>query len=249
MGASRNFATNQSLSIDTGIITAAPLTMACWFNPDDITTRGYMMQLVDKDVANMWFALFAGGDIGGDPIVAQALDAGGDRRASTSSGYSAGAWQHACGVYTSATSRDAYLNAGSVGSNTTSTTPAGIDRFAIGRALDSTPSNPFFGKIAHAAIWNVALSVAEIMELARGVLPPRIRPSSLKGYWPIWGIDSPELDKSGQGNSLTVNSATEDVSGPPVKIGSGFSRGFDIPVAAGGDAVPQVWSQYRIRRG
>ena len=57
--------------------------------------------------------------------------------------------------------------------------------------------------ISEIAIWkNIALSLAEIQALAKGVSPIRIRKPDF--YSPIWGVASPEPDLSGNGNNGTV---------------------------------------------
>ena len=44
--------------------------------------------------------------------------------------------------------------------------------------------------VTEAAIWNVALSDAEVARLAQpGVLPTDIHPASLVWYPPVWGAE------------------------------------------------------------
>lgn len=63
---------------------------------------------------------------------------------------------------------------------------------AIGDDAGAGATAPFHGLICHAAIWNVALTASEIAGLGGGALPTHVRPGSLQGYWPLWGVDSPE---------------------------------------------------------
>lgn len=58
-------------------------------------------------------------------------------------------------------------------------------------------------KIAEIAIHNVTLSITEIHDAMRQGRTYR----GLKGYWPLWGISSPEVDLSGQASHGTVNGA------------------------------------------
>ena len=109
-------------------------------------------------------------------------------------------WSHVAGVIASTTSRAAYLNGGSKGTNTTSVAPAGMNRVRVG--LSSTDGAPFDGRIAEFAIWNVDLTDAEVAALATGINPMGVRRGSLVGYWPLWGVDSPEPDYTGSGRSL-----------------------------------------------
>lgn len=88
----------------------------------------------------------------------------------------------------------------------------------------SSSSFPFNGLIAHAALWDVALTDDEVRALSRGVNPTLIRWANNKGYWPLWGDStSGEADIGGYSRSIynvgnmseagTVNVGTE---GPPV---------------------------------
>jgi hypothetical protein len=57
---------------------------------------------------------------------------------------------------------------------------------------------------AETAIWDVALTDAELVALSKGLNPMMLRPGNLRGYWPLWGSDSPERDYSGRGNTGTL---------------------------------------------
>lgn len=48
------------------------------------------------------------------------------------------------------------------------------------------------------AIWNVILTAAEREQFHKGVNPKLIRPQNHFGWWPMWGIASPEPDLSNQ---------------------------------------------------
>lgn len=62
------------------------------------------------------------------------------------------------------------------------------------RDTASSTKGYFDGDIAEAAIWNVALSDAEIAMLAKGLSPLRVRPASLVSYVPMNGAASPVID-------------------------------------------------------
>ncbi len=84
-----------------------------------------------------------------------------------------------------------------------------------GRAIwDGAPTNAFDGFIGHGALWNVALSDAEIASLANpGVSPLRMRRDSLVAYWPLNG-QSPEIDIVGR-KDLTLFGAPTVAEEPP----------------------------------
>lgn len=76
-------------------------------------------------------------------------------------------------------------------------------------------NEPFGGNIADVALWNVALTVNELLSLAKGTRPWKIRKSSLKGVWPLFGLQSPEPDYSGNINSGALT-GTGAANGPPI---------------------------------
>ena len=141
----------QYLEIDSAVVSDEAFTMACLFNTDDDTANQALMCIGDKDVANHQHALMANGDIGGDVVSAQTRAGGAFTRASTSSGFTAGTWHHACGLFIADASRKAYIDGANEGTNVTDLTVANIDRTSIGRLGDSgSPSGYMYGKIAQA---------------------------------------------------------------------------------------------------
>jgi len=132
------------------------------------------------------FLMMAAGATAGDPVRAGASAGASYAFASSSTGYSANTWTHACGVFTTTTSRTAYINGGSAASNTTSRSPTGVDTVIVGNnrtggAWGSTATVI----IAEVGIWNVALNADEIAALAKGFRPDQIRPQSLRFYTPL----------------------------------------------------------------
>lgn len=173
------------LERDSAPVAVAPFTISCWFNSDDIAARQALVWIGDKDVDNSAWVLQARGDVGGDPVVFGARQAGGFNVATSSTGFSANTWHHACGVETANNDRAVFIDGGSKGTDVTATTPAGADRVSIAREGDNTPSNYMSGAIAEVAIWNVALSDAEVALLAKGFSPLFIQPHNLVAYWPL----------------------------------------------------------------
>ena len=161
--------------------------------------------------------------------------------ARTTTGFTAGTWYSACAVFASATSRSAYINGGSKATDTTSRTETTLNETLIGAFVNNGPtySQFFGGGLADAAIWNVALSDAEVALLE--VMPPfAMRPDALVGYWPLFGdAASPEPDFSGRANTLTITGTTR-LDHPP-KI----SAAWHAPVrrtqrTAAGGAAPRL---------
>lgn len=165
-----------------------PFTMACWFNGDSTTATGVLLGACNfsgSDDDRM--QLNAAGATGGDPIQMGAVTNGGAGvNAQTSTGYTAGTWFHACGVAASATSRTAYINGGSSGSNTTNRAMTGLDRLVIGsRRAAGTLGAYFDGRIAAVAVWNTGLSAADVASIAKGPSALLVRPDSLIFYAPL----------------------------------------------------------------
>jgi hypothetical protein len=71
------------------------------------------------------------------------------------------------------------------------------------------------GRIGDIALWTAALTAAEHKALSQGARPYQIRSGSLKGWWPIDGMQSPEPDLSGFKNNGTLNGTPTLVTGPP----------------------------------
>lgn len=206
MARSNNATAGNYLSNTAAAVTAAPLTMAAWFNPVSVTEDHILISCSRSSSSDNWFFLAANGVTAGDPIAASTITGGTEALATTSTSFVANTWQHACGVWSAANSRAAYLNGGGVGTNSTSLTPTGIDRTYVGRltGFDGSLYGSMNAAIAEAAIWNVALTAAEVLQLAKGLCPLLVRPASLVCYWPIYGRASPEPDLA-DGLPLTIS--------------------------------------------
>jgi hypothetical protein len=181
-------------------LSGVPFSVACWFNPGNITVNFCLASLTDGTNTNQ-FLLSARGDVALDPVQAQASDAGGVNSANSSTSFSAAVWQHACGVWASATSRSAYLNGGGKGSNVTSRTPTGLNLTRLG--MTGTGGGALVGSLAECAIWDIALSDDEVAILAEGYSPLLVRPQSLVACWPL--IKNANVIDLIGGRTLTVN--------------------------------------------
>jgi hypothetical protein len=116
------------------------------------------------------------------------------------------AWAHVAAVGISAISRNCYVNGAGVGTNTTANTPVagsinstviGGLQIGVGTFLD------FNGVIAFPAIWDIALSVPDLLSLTAGLSPRQMHPESLRSYCRLDG-NGPEQDLvSGTGYAVT----------------------------------------------
>jgi len=221
---------DECLYVDAAPATDTPLTMACWFNIDVGYDNHGLIYLGDKDRNKNYWALIAAGYESGDPVAARARGEGNPYTALTSTGYTKDTWHHGAAVFTSDTSRTAYIDGGSSGSETTDVAPTDADRVSIGAVMYSPSENWCNGFIAEAAIWDVALTAAEIASLAAGASPLLVRPQSLVGYWPlIRGLE----DRVG-GNTLSLNNTPSVLDHIPIYYPAPV-MGFTQPASASED--------------
>ncbi|MHC4757475.1 MAG: LamG domain-containing protein, partial [Planctomycetota bacterium] len=192
-GGSRVFddASSQYLRVDSVVFDESDaVTFGCWFKTDDLTADQALIGIGDKDnpFERLWIQVE--GATAGDPIGVSMDGAGG---ADTTTGISSNTWHHACATSDGAASPalQILLDGGSKGTTSgTAHTVSGIDGLDIGRLRDSTsPFNYMSGKIAHAFVYNVVLTDAEVARLAAGALPTEIRPEALVAYWPLTDND------------------------------------------------------------
>lgn len=189
-------------------VTAAPLTIAAWCLCDN-GDSGSVVALTDGTLNNEFYVDVFGGD-----LYVAAKQAGLKNEAAGPSSFSALAWRHFAGVFASTSSVYAFINGVKGTQATTARTPASLSEVTVGTAAAGGNNLSSGTAAAEVGIWNVALSDAEIMALAKGARPSTIRPESLVFYAPIMG-DSPEPDLTIGGRDLTVTGTTV-VAHPPV---------------------------------
>ena len=179
-------AQNEYLGVPQAAVTEPPFTMGCWFNSDDDGLTQVIMDLDSSGTDDQGYhRLLAVNDGASDPIRVQSRAGGSAFSSNTATAWSANTWHYALARISSSTSREASIDGVMATPETTSVSPAGINRFGIGGEPDLTPERHTSGMIAWPAIWNVALTDAEIRQLARGVRPTKIRPQNLVAFWPL----------------------------------------------------------------
>jgi hypothetical protein len=197
-----------SAATDLGV-TANPFTFALWANLDDEANIHPLMMLY-KD-GDEYTLLQARGDTGGDPITIFTRDPSTNATASRTD-YAASVWSHMGGKVDTA-SRIAYLDGVAGTPATTSVAISAHTSFAIFGNLDNGAEGN--GKGAEAAVWSSALDASEMAALAKGFSPLLIKLSTLVGYWPILGNDSPERPRKGT-VELTVTGTSAKYDHPRV---------------------------------
>jgi hypothetical protein len=184
MASSFTGATNSYIRCASTPITAAPLTMACWFYSTNNSAAQVMMS-VGESADSDRFQLAAFGNAAGKNISCYVEEGNsGDNTCQTLTGYTVNKWHHAAAVYSSSTSRSVFIDGGSKDTgNNTAYVPQGVNEIFIGaRRLNASIGAAFFGLIAEVGIWNVALTDDEVLSLSKGFAPYLIRPSNLRFY-------------------------------------------------------------------
>ena len=183
------------------------LTLAAWCLADATTGAHTVLALENAGAsANSW-------SIGLNHATTAARifkrDGAGDNVNDTTTTYSLGVWMHICGVFAADNDRRIFLNGGGKGTGTTTVTESGPpNAVTIGARRGSTTVRFFDGKIAEAAIWNVALTDAQVAELAAGKAPDMVQPQSLAAYWPLIGRRTNEIDRVGNAVLTATGSPT-----------------------------------------
>jgi hypothetical protein len=159
-----------------------PFTISCQFNPKNITQNMVLAAISDAGGGNRC-VMVLGGALAGDPVRIDVLGAG---AADSTVGFTSNAWQHACGVWSSTTSRTVYLNGSNSSTSTASVVQQTINRVLIGMRTSNDVNGLFMeGFIAEVGIWNAALTAAEVASLADGMTCDKVRPQNLVFYAPL----------------------------------------------------------------
>lgn len=180
--------TTQYLKRDNAIVDAAPFTVSAFFkstNDAAIQTVWGMSEGTDTD--DYW-ELVCRGNVAGDPLgayIKRSVGPPGDAR--TTTGYTTNTWHHAGFVEASSQDHRVYIDGGSKHSDVTNDeAPLLAGKMVIGAlAYSGGWVHYFYGKICQVAMWNIALSDAEMLQLSQGVSPTTIQSDNLVAFWPL----------------------------------------------------------------
>jgi hypothetical protein len=208
-------ASSMRLSAAAIQISAYPFTMSIWFRPNGSTSGGFrtLFALNKADATGFSrYEIYTDLSLGVNVFRHDNSNATGG--AVTTAALTSGTWGHCCAVFTSSTSATIYLDGGNSATDTTAVAFDNPDRTTIGQdergALNYTE-----GDLAEAAIWDVALTAAEIASLAKKKSPTSVRHGSLVNYAQIIGRNSPEMDVV-SGTSFTLVNAPTVTDHPPI---------------------------------
>lgn len=190
---------------------AYPHTFACWARPTTLA----LASLVGLNNGSSQYASLCLNASGGATAIRNA--GGGTGQVDIGTG-ATGVWQHYAATWTAGASAQAYYNATKSAAGTLSQ-PAG-GSLQVGHIWNGS-ALIYAGDIGEVALWNIALSAADIAQLATGVMANTVQAGSLLGYWRIAGTASPEPDEMG-GTALTLVGAPPQAgTNPPIIVGGG----------------------------
>lgn len=237
---SRSFASSSSqyLTYSGAVLSATPLTMACFFNPVSGAGTYTLLSISDSAQSATYLQLHLASNRVRASEGANGVGIATANNVTTN--VSNGVWQHACGVFGSSSSRDAFLNGGLKGSNTTTIGAGTLDRTEIGAKFNIARGGYMNGQIAEVGLWSAALTDAEVATLGKGVSPLLVRPQSLVAYWPLIGRASPEIDIRG-GFNMTLGGTPTAADHPRIYYPTPRIM-YSLPAAAAPTGNP--WNYY-----
>jgi hypothetical protein len=206
------FNLNAYLSLGSAALNAMPLSMAGWVEPPIGAPDGVILA-IDRSPAQ-GFADFEFWSLeirssNNDNLV-QASTRGPGLVASTAStpigSLTFGAQNFAGAVFSSTVSRAAYCNLTTGTDTVLVPTPTVGETYLGARVTNSGTFRSYSGCISDVAIWNVALTDAEMAAMAGGISPRLIRPRNIVFYAPL--ITNATKTINLYGAPLTVNVGT-----------------------------------------
>jgi hypothetical protein len=180
--------TNQTLRVESGIVSAYPFTIAATCNVSSVASTFQAIVAINPGASANEPYIHMGHRNNGI-VAAGLIDASGTVFTavnSPSNTFAIGTQFWIAATFTSS-KVDVFFNGSNVGSSSNLVTsfPSGFARTSIASLDRQLPTAYVAGSIAETAIWNVELTAAEIASLAAGFTPDQIRPQSLQFYAPL----------------------------------------------------------------
>jgi hypothetical protein len=236
-------ASTRYLTMATAVATALRLSVSCWVNTSTTSNRE-IFSITQAGTNNEAFRL----NVQSQKVAAATRTGGLEQKALSASTYSTTDDFHVGATWVATNDRNVFLDGTKSQNTNTRATPTGLDTTTIGAFNGSSIVNPFDGNIWDVAVWDTDLTDAEMVMLAAGESPLRVRPASLVAYWPLIGKHSPEIDIIGGVDMTLTNAPTTQPHGR--LFAARGRRLFGIPAAAGGGGatVPIFNHHYRTSR-
>jgi hypothetical protein len=219
-----------------------PFTFACWVRRSgDHSTEGRFMNIGNSASDANGHFIQTPGSANSTQIISRYNFTGGN--AIIAGALSTNEWTPVIGVFTSQSFRAVYRGSSSnsnstdIGGFTTGTNSINSSggRFALGKAASNIARN-WLGLIAHAAVWDKALTESERNAFLAGGNPLEIANADLRAYWAedffedggVWYYE----DKSGNDYHLALETnAVRDTGTTPPEIDDPPSTGLAFTVA------------------
>jgi hypothetical protein len=211
-------ASSQYLENAAAALTDYPVSMACWFQLAALGgAAGKTLMGLSESGGTARCVMQVTVGASPDFLTVFSGATGGGATASVVHGttIAINTWYLAVGVFGSAASRICYLNTIPSAEEMTSVAMTGVNRTNIGARYNTTVGAYYDGIVAEAALWNVALTAADVAQLAARFAPPLVRRSGIVAYWPLIGRNSPENDIKG-GFPLTLTNTPTTASHCPI---------------------------------
>ena len=211
----------QYLDYANSIITATPFTIGTWLYPDNNST--WQMIVASNQAGAAIYYIHLAINSTAIQFAYRGSLAGNTTSIDTSASTLAqNQWQHICGVAVSDSVANVFIDGGNKATQSSGTFDGfggNLDHVYLAARNVSGVGDYLNGRLANTAMWNAALSDAEVAVLADGYSPLLVRPESLIAYWPLIGKTSPEIDVVG-GYNLSLNGAPAAWNHPAVRMAS-----------------------------
>jgi hypothetical protein len=200
------------LSIASAVIATRPYSVSLWVKLADISQSQQLFNIATSasDDNRTTLSYFFSGS---NQFAANERDTVSQIANSTLTAPSTGVWYHTAAVYTNDSSRAVYTNGANKGTNAGATTPGAFNLTRISGSPTSTAPIAGGGLVAHVGVWNIALSDADVLQLATQT-PDRVQAANLIEYWPLTSNSSPEPSSGSQATSFTVTGTAFSTDNP-----------------------------------
>lgn len=162
--------TNTKFLSATCPVSAYPFTIAGWFNISGAAQDLFLF----RDATSQRIGMYVTGN-----TLRGYINQTSFQESTATGSYTNNVWFHACFVCESSTLRTIYRDGGNSASSTNNQTPT-ITTLRIGNNVNS-----IVGSAADCAVWNTALTAAEVASLAKGFSASLIQPGNLVFHAPL----------------------------------------------------------------
>lgn len=154
-------ASSQYAEVNTIPVSGPPVSISCWVKFASVGAGQQLVCLVASGNDANWHSLV----LTGSSTAAVQSNGGSFGQSVHGTTLVAGKWYFLVGVWSSTTNRLVYVNGVPSTADTTSSTPAGLNRLAIGGLRRATPVEFLNGQLKDIRIYNRALSQAEVLAI------------------------------------------------------------------------------------